>query len=306
MRQAGGAEVAFESRAQPRVVAQRQPEQQPRLARRERRQDRPAGECSERLRPPDGGERGRAEALGLVNLELGRDPAPQQELGEPTVLDRPDRAGDPQDVAADRVRRSLPAGEPDGLADGCRALGPRDRSHVEDRRPPVELGRGVRAERALDRDVRRRDPGDDRPLDAVLVHLAPPNAEEERPDERDEHGGNDRAAAARGRESLDGIGALAFEQASALERWIARAVAWSARDGGREQERAAEQPHPRVRECPDPRLRQQARPQHGGERGRDPRAHTVTSSRMSSSVASPIPLTSSSWSTDVKGPFSVR
>jgi hypothetical protein len=306
VRQAGGTEVPFERGFQPRVVSEREPEQQSGLPRGERGQDRAAGQGAEGLCPSDRRERGRPEALDPVHLQLGRDPAPQEELREPAVVDRPDRASDPKDVAADGVRWPVAAREPDGLSYGGRTTVPRDRAHVEDRGPPVELRRRVEAERALDDDVRRGDAGDDRALDPVLVHGPPPDGDQECSGERHQQSRHSRAGGVRGRDRLDERAQVAFDQPGALERRIVAGRAWRTTDRGRKQQGAAEHPRPRVRERADPSLGEQARPHGGRERRRDPRAHTVTSSRMFSSVASPIPLTSSSWSTEANGPFSVR
>ena len=191
----GRAEVAFETGIEPGVVAEREPHQQPGLARRERGLDRAAGERSERLRPPDRRERGGTEAFGLVDLELRGDPAPQQERREPCVVDRAHRTRDPEPIAPDGVGRLVAAREPHGLADARAAPVPSDRTDVQHRGPPIELDRRVDAQRTLHGD-RTRDPREHRVEDPMLVHAPPPDRQQERTHERERERRPDRSVVA--------------------------------------------------------------------------------------------------------------
>ena len=307
VREPGRTEVAFETGIEPGIVAEREPHQQPGLARRERGLDRAAGERSERLRPTDRRERGGTEAFGLVDLELRGDPAPQQERREPCVLDRAHRTRDAEPIAPDGVGRLVAAREPHRLADARAALVPSDRTDVEHRRPPIELDRRVDAERTLDGD-RRRDPREHRVEHPMLVHAPPPDRQQERARERERERRPHRPVLSdrRRRDRGPEIACSRRDEPGALEGRQRLRAAGRERQRRPQQPAADRQPDPRVDEFADPRLHQQAGPEHGRERRCDPGAHTVTRSRMFSSVASPIPLTSSSWSTEVNGPFSVR
>src|SRR6266511_3940812 len=69
---------------------------------------------------------------------------------------------------------------------------------------------------------------------------------------------------------------------------------------------SGEQPNPHGHRVPDERSAQETAPEHRRCDRQEPPAHTVTRSRMSSNVTSPIPLTSSRSSMDPNGPFAVR
>ena len=90
--------------------------------------------------------------VGLVDLQVGRDPAPEQERREAPVLDGSQRSGDADDDrrgprrAARRGRRAIPSRERPRRP---RPSGPNGRP---DRRPPIAFGRGIDAERTLDGD----------------------------------------------------------------------------------------------------------------------------------------------------------
>ena len=75
-------EVAHHAGVQPRCVAQRQPEQQPRLLRREEPRDRPADERSEHLRRTDERARRRPEAFDGVAVQLDDHPLVRERIAE--------------------------------------------------------------------------------------------------------------------------------------------------------------------------------------------------------------------------------
>ena len=184
---------------------------------------------------------------------------------------------------------------------------PSDRTDVQHRGPPIELDRRVDAERTLDGD-RTRDPREHRVEDPMLVHAPPPDRQQERTRERERERRPDRSVVAdrRGGDRGPEIARRRGDEPGALERRTRLRATGRERQRRPQQPAAGRQPDPRVDELADPWLHQQAGPEHGRERRCDRGAHTVTRSRMFSSVASPIPLTSSSWSTEVNGPFSVR
>jgi hypothetical protein len=218
MREPGRAEVAFEDRIQPGVVAEREPHQQPGLGGRERGLDRAAGERPERLCPPDRRERRGTEAFGLVDLELRGDPTTEQERREALVLDGTHRARDPEAIAPDGIGRLVAAGEPDGLADGRAAVPPTDRTDVEHRGPPIALDRRIDPERPLDDDG-TRDPREHRVAHPMLVHAPPPDREQERAHERERERCPDPSSPAdrRGRDRVPEIARTGHDETGALE-----------------------------------------------------------------------------------------
>src|SRR4029453_1552193 len=203
--------------------------------------------------------------------------------------------------------RLIAAREPDGLADGRAAVLPTDRSGVEHRGPPIALDRRIDPQRPLDGD-RTRDPREHRVAHPMLVHAPPPDREQERAHERERERRPDRSFSAdrRRRDRVPKVRRTGLDETGALERPGTFRPPRREGQRGAEQPTAGRQPDPRVGELADPWLQQEAGPEDGCERRRDPGTHTVTNSRIASKIASPIPLTSRSSSTVANGPFSVR
>ena len=131
------------------------------------------------------------------------------------------------------------------------------------------------------------------------MHAPPPDGEQDGSDQREGRRDPHRPVVSGGR-WCHGRPRIAFDEPRPLERsGVLRRL--RARANAAPSSPPPPTASPRVDDITDPRLRQQAGPEHGRERRRDPGAHTVTSSRMFSSVASPIPLTSTNWSTEVNG-----
>src|SRR4029453_12201777 len=203
--------------------------------------------------------------------------------------------------------RLIAAREPDGLADGRAAVLPTDRSGVEHPGPPMALARRIDPERPLDGD-RTRDPREHSVAHPMLVHAPPPDREQERAHERERERrpGRSFPADRRGRDRVPKVAWTGLDETGALER------PGTFHPPGREGQCRADQPpadrHPApgAGEPAETWWQRQAGPDEGCERRRDPGAHTGTSSRIDSKIASPMPLTSRSSSTVANGPFSVR
>ena len=271
------------------------------------------------LRPSDRGERRVAEPSDLVDQELGRDPSPVEERGEPAFLGDLERPGDAEPVAAERVRRRIVAGQPYRLADTRCTIRPGDRADVEHGGPAAIVGLRVDAQRALDRHARqapaaprgRRARGARAPTPSRSPTAVTPTT---RQGEASPH----RAAA------IDvavprAAGGTSIVGSRRRARRVPAARATMRRPGSaprRARERARRRRRARAlrtashtqASTASPIQGRTSSPDHsaGGERRKEPAAHTVTSSRIESRIASPMPLTSTSWSTDVNGPFAVR
>ena len=215
-------------------------------------------------------------------------------------------------VAADRAGEVLVAADPHGLAHERPRPRPLHRADVDHRRPPVGAGprdrcAGCRPPRpAPDASAARTTqragapgvpahPSAERRRRRPRRARRPPWPGRSRVRARRRHDAH-RASAAPGREpeplaGRDGLGPKP------------RAPRSTPRPARRCRPRAPIQArtHPgRARPASRPS------PERPGRRRQQPRGHTVTWSRISSSVDGPMPLTSSSSSTEANGPFSVR
>ena len=313
MTEAGRLEVAGGDRIELRRVAEHEPEEQAGLARRKDPFDRAADERAHDLGQPDERRRRAAQALDVERTHADPEPAMHQRLRETGIVGQLQRALDPQLVAADGHGHVVVPADPDGLANGGRSTRPLDAPDVDQRVPAVRARLRVLSQRARERDRAGREPGEQRTLDARRPETGPPDPAEDQPD------GQQRQCRPRGH---DGDPARwrrpPLPTGGRSER--ARPRATHRRGADRE-------PRPRRRRAPGPRAgatptTATTRPRRAGgprraarPRTRRPPAvcpsparvpHTVTCERRSSIVAGPMPDTSSSWSTDVNGPCSVR
>ena len=203
--------------------------------------------------------------------------------------------------------KSSLAADPDGLADTGHAPVPLHRADVDHRRPAEPAHRRIRAQGARDRDPLRTERGQERPGEARILDPGPSQREAEDTDH-----GEHRHRRARGppfeARRRDGFerGRLRSREPETLQ------VGWAGPKRGRREPRrhqrgdADREPHPGANPRRMGAPGDEAGPERSRRRGQRPRVHTVTWSRISSSVDGPIPLTSSSSSTEVNGPFSVR
>ena len=258
-------------------------------------------DCAHRI---TGNVRG-AEPHGLVRLELGDEPVLQQEPAEPGVLGDEQPARDPDPVAANRVRRVVLAARPHRLVDGRRGAAVGDEPGVDDGRPPVGVHVGIGSQRPLDDDAGRCDPGQVPALDPVGVRAAPPDPQRDGADEGQQRRRHRRSATphqgGRGHGLEARIGAREARDLIGRRRPAGCECGRGGERGQRER-----QPQGHRQALADERAGEQAEPHPAREPREQPPAQTVTRSRMLASVASPMPLTSSSSSTVAKGPFCVR
>jgi hypothetical protein len=304
VRQPARAEVPFDRGIHRRVVTEREAEQEPALSRGEQGCERPPRELAHVLGPADRRDVGRTEPDYLRRLQLRDEASPEEERPEPIDrIRRRNGAVDPNDIAADRVERLTIAGDPDRLMHTER---PDVRTHgpdVDDRRPPEARPLGVGAQGPVDRDAVAVQLCEDRAVQTMDVPRAPPHAECGDAEDARREGGHGSPDGLRSRRRSD----------RPHRRRIVIEFPEDAPAGGRETSNGDDQRRAPEREPGDDRQRladaarsrDTQRERRGGGR-QEPGRHTVTRSWMFARVASPMPLTSRSASTDVNGPFSVR
>jgi hypothetical protein len=289
-------EVARNPRVQPRRVPEREPHEQTRLPGREEAPDRVTYERAEHLRRPDERVRGRPEPRETVRLRLDEDPFVAQRLCEPHVTGDPEHSLERDRVAPYGSRETSGAVQPDGFAHGGGASAPRDARDVDNAVPPERAERGIFAERPGRLDAPWHEPAHQRRVQTCRREAAPPDAEREDPHD----GERDGADAASGLDPGAGNRLCGWRLTGDQTRRHQRAGALDAsrrgEDGSGESGRADRKRHPRR----DPgwmRMPQEeTAPEAGGSRRHAP-AHTEICGRSFSSVAGPIPLTSSRSST---------
>ncbi len=146
-----GLEVAHHAGVQLRCVPQRQPEEQPRLSRREQARDGPADEGSEHLRRTDERARRRSQAFDGVAVQLDGHPLVGERIAEAGIVGPADHALGSNDVPAHPAPRVVVGAQPQGCAQrrgAARPLDPRD----------VERRRATRTRRPRDRCGAHRSP----------------------------------------------------------------------------------------------------------------------------------------------------
>ncbi len=272
------------------------PSNKPASRRREDRRDRPADDVANDLRRSDERVRRSAEPLELVDARGHGDALRVHRVAEarrrraPRGGRRWRRGPHGRPAAVPRRPRSTP------VRGGCAALPPRRRDGRRRRRASPGGGTRLLPDRRLERRSLAREP--DRNEPARRRSATPPHAgaEDTTPTS---------ATPARAARSPEACGPLRGDRTASDGAGAATspdpASGSSERSDGAASQAADERGDRRARHrSPAPIDRgsavhsEQAAPERGRRRGQQPAAHTVACGRISSSVAGPMPLTSSS------------
>ena len=212
-------------------------------------------------------------------------------------------------IPANGTRRAPPTVHPEHAVEVRRTLGPLHPPDVHQRGPSGRARRWIGPQGPDQAHPGRGQPCQERGPRSGRVEAPPPGAEDQDGYRRTDQGGPGRPST-RSQPTRAQCGErprlLRRPDQTRLEDRIPQHSAGSQGGGQSEEDGPQPQQHPGRHPIGDDRADQQTAPEEPGRSGQQPRAHTVTWSRISPRITSPIPVTSRRSSTAEKGPCSVR